>query len=163
MVDVTGPRQAEQAVRDLTQRAVQVQDEERQRYGRQLHEGIGSLLVALNMNLSAALTAAADTEASSSLAECLAIAKQALSEVRSLAYLLHPPLVHELGPDTAVRWYVEGFAERSGLKIEIEVPRPLGKIPPEVEEALFRILQEGLSNIHRHSGSQKARVRVVRE
>jgi two-component system, chemotaxis family, CheB/CheR fusion protein len=162
ILDVTGPRQVERALRDLARRSIEIQDDERQRYARQLHEGIGTQLVALNMNLSAALSAVANSAAQSSLAESLTIAKQVLTEVRSMAYLLHPPLVHDLGADTALRWYLEGFGERSGIKMQVDMPEPLGEMPPEVEEALFRIVQESLSNIHRHSGSQTASVRVVR-
>jgi two-component system, chemotaxis family, CheB/CheR fusion protein len=162
ILDVTGPRQVERALRDLARRSIEIQDEERQRYARQLHEGISTQLVALNMNLSAALSRVADSEAQSSLAESLTIAKQVLTEVRSMAYLLHPPLVHDLGTDAALRWYLEGFGERSRIKMQVDMPGPLGEMPPEVEAALFRIVQESLSNIHRHSGSQTARVRVVR-
>lgn len=163
ILDVNGPRQAEKMLRDLARRSIELQDDERQRYGRQLHEGISSQLVALNMNLSTALGRVTDPETRSSLTESAGIAKQVLSEVRSMSYLLHPPLIQDLGADAALRWYVEGFGERSGIKMQFEASEPLGKLPPETGAALFRIVQEGLSNVHRHSGSPTARVRVVRE
>ena len=162
IVDVTGPRKAQKAVRDLARRTVEIQDGERQRYGRQLHEGISNELVALNMNLSSALGRVAEPEVQSNLDEALKIAKQVLSKVRSMAYILHPPLAHDLGADAALRWYAEGFGERSGIRMEVDMPEPLGKMPPEVEAALFRIVQESLSNVQRHSGSPTARVRLVR-
>ena len=88
--------------------------------------------------------------------------KEALNEVRTLSYLLHPPLMHDLGTSVALRWYVEGFAERSGIKVQLDVPEEVGQLPAELEGTVFRVLQESLSNIHLHSGSETARIKVMR-
>ncbi|HUI41119.1 MAG TPA: chemotaxis protein CheB [Terriglobia bacterium] len=162
-LDVTRPRRLEASLKELAGRAMQLQDEERQRYGRQLHEVVGTSLVALTMNLSAALKAAVkDEDAQTTLAESLELGKQILRQVRTVSYLLHPPLMHEMGLKVALHWYVEGFGERSGIKVDLEVDPEVDALPAEVENALLRILQESLSNIHRHAGAQTAQVRVRR-
>lgn len=164
ILDVTTQKQAEDSLRALARRSVQLQDEERQRFGRQLHDRVGSTLVALNMNLSAAqgTAAALDSPARDALSESLSMGKEALNEVRTLSYLLHPPLMHDLGTSVALRWYVEGFAERSGIKVQLDVPEEVGQLPAELEGTVFRVLQESLSNIHLHSGSETARIKVMR-
>ena len=88
------------------------------------------------------------------------MAKQISREIRTVAYLLHPPLMHDLGLPAALHWYVEGFSERSGVKVSLDVPGDLAGLPPEVEGPLFRVVQECLSNVHRHSGSRSAVVRI---
>jgi two-component system, chemotaxis family, CheB/CheR fusion protein len=162
ILDVTGSRQAETSLRELARRLVLIQDEERQRFGSQLHDVVGSALVALNMNLDAARNTATDNTAKSTLREALVLGKDVLQQVRTLSYLLHPPLMHDLGSDVALRLYVDGFGERAGIKVQVEMPSDLQNLPVELETALFRILQESLSNIHRHSDSKTANVRLAR-
>ena len=96
----------------------------------------------------------------SALAESLSLADQSMSQIRTLSYLLHPPFLDETGLLSALRWYAAGFAERSGIKVDLEVPESFERMPLDVETALFRIVQESLINIHRHSGSQTARIRL---
>jgi PAS domain S-box-containing protein len=160
ILDITGPREAEASVREMARRLAEIQDEERQRFGRQLHDVVGSALVALNMNLSAVRNTATDGRAGSVIEEALALGKDVLQQVRTLSYLLHPPLMHDLGSDVALRLYVDGFGQRAGIKVRLEMPQDLQKFPPELEMTLFRILQESLSNIHRHSESKTASVRL---
>src|SRR6202007_1943693 len=91
------------------------------------------------------------------------LVRQLSSEIRTMSYLLHPPLLEENGLSGAIRWYIEGLAERSGLNIELNVPPGFGRLPDDMEVAIFRIVQECLTNIHRHSGSKTATIQVTRE
>jgi two-component system, chemotaxis family, CheB/CheR fusion protein len=160
MLDITGPRQAEASLEEMARRLAEIQDEERQRFGRQLHDVVGSALVALNMNLASAQHAATHRKAESALKEAHSLGRDVLQQVRTLSYLLHPPLMHDLGTDVALRLYIVGFSQRAGIEVMLEMPQELPKLPPEAEVTLFRILQETLSNIHRHSGSKTAIVRL---
>ncbi|HTV53396.1 MAG TPA: CheR family methyltransferase [Terriglobia bacterium] len=160
ILDITGPRQAQRTLREVTRRLAEIQDEERQRFGRQLHDVVGSALVALNMNLAAAQKTPTDGNAGSAVSEALALGKDVLQQVRTLSYLLHPPLMHELGSNLALRLYVEGFSQRAGIDVQLEISAEIHKLPSTLEMTLFRILQETLSNVHRHSGSRTAAVRL---
>ena len=93
--------------------------------------------------------------------ECMGLAEECLREVRTISYLLHPPLLEELGLTSAISWYLDGFSKRSGIETTIEISPNLRRLPSEVELAIFRILQEGLTNVHRHSGSATAHVRML--
>ncbi len=163
--DTTGQKEAEVALRRLAGRVFEVQDEERQRIARELHDTTSSSLVALSMNLSVAdkSSAALDAEGRAALSESMALAKQISREIRTVAYLLHPPLMRDLGLDAALRWYVEGFSERSGVQVSLDVLGDLAGLPSELQGALFRVAQECLSNVHRHSGSRSAVVRIQRQ
>jgi len=97
------------------------------------------------------------------LTESISLAEQAITEIRTLSYLLHPPLLDEAGLLSALRWYAAGFAERSGIKVDLELPEPFERLPLDTETALFRIVQESLINIHRHAGSATARIRLRRD
>ena len=162
LLDVTGGKQAEAALRQLAGRVFEAQDEERKRIARELHDTTAASLVALSMNLSVVdkSSATLDAEGRAALSESAALAKQISREIRTVAYLLHPPLMHDLGLAAALHWYVEGFSERSGVKVSLDVPGDLSGLPREVEGPLFRVVQECLSNVHRHSGSQSAVVRI---
>jgi PAS domain S-box-containing protein len=156
--------QSEQ-VRELSNRLVQSQDDERRRISRELHDGVGQLLVALSMNVSklAGEKGKLSQDASRSLDESAGIIEQASQEVRTMSYLLHPPLLEEIGLESALRWYVEGFAERSNIAVEIELSPVFSKgLPRDHALALFRIVQECLTNVHRHSRSLTAFVRIDR-
>jgi len=154
----------ESAVRTLTGRLLSLKDEEGRRLARELHDSTAQLLAALSINLSVVNEAAGPLEprARQAIAESIKLADQCLGEIRIVAYLLHPPELDELGLNSALARYVEGFAQRSGIQAEMMVPSDLGRLPQEVETALFRIVQECLTNIHRHSGSHTASVRIVR-
>jgi len=153
-------------LRQLSNRLVRSQDEERRRISRELHDGVGQLLAALSMNVArlAAEKGRLSESAHRSLNESATIVDQALQEVRTMSYLLHPPLLEDMGLESALRWYVEGFAERSKITVDIEMsPQFSQGLPRDVALALFRIVQECLTNVHRHSRSLTAFVRISRE
>jgi PAS domain S-box-containing protein len=164
--DITQREQAERAFkeREFSARLLQLQDEERRRIARELHDGIGQLLAAMSMN--AGRLCAEKSKLSQDAAECAEenakLIEQLSTDIRTVSYLLHPPLLDELGLPSALRWYIEGFAERSKIAASIELPDDLPRLPREHELCLFRIAQECLTNIHRHSGSSTALVRLWR-
>jgi PAS domain S-box-containing protein len=161
--DVTERKQTEEALRRLSVGLLQTQDQERRRIARELHDSTGQKLAALAMNLSLIGKSAKtlDTRGREALAESLALLDQSSSEIRTLSYLLHPPLLDERGLAAAVRWFTDGFSQRSGVQVKLKVPTELPRLPEEVEIALFRIVQEGLTNIHRHSESSTATIRLM--
>jgi len=152
---------ANKGLRDLSARLLQLQDDERRRLARELHDSVGQLLVGLSMNLSAVR---ADIErlnqAATALTDSEALVQEMSKEVRTISHLLHPPLLDEAGLESAVRWYVDGFAQRSNIKVDLDLPQQLGRLPREMELAVFRVVQECLTNIHRHSGSLTAKIRL---
>jgi len=155
---------ARNELRELSGRLLKTQDEERRRIARELHDGVGQLLAAMNMNLAIALPekSKVSEEARKSLDETGTLVEQALRDIRTMSYLLHPPLLDEIGLGSALQWYVSGFSERSNIAVALDLTSDLGKLPRDVELSLFRIVQECLTNIHRHSGSSTARVRIFR-
>ena len=163
--DVTEKKRVEEELRKLSGRLLQVQDEERRRLARELHDTVAQALAAMVLNLSRFQEpeVALDPEVQRVLMSSLGIAEQCAREVRTLTYLLHPPLLEELGLGSALRGYVEGFTERSGIAVELEVPPVELRFPAEVELALFRVAQESLANVHRHSSSARARIRLRAE
>ena len=149
------------ALRTLSQHLLKMQDEERRRVARDLHDSTGQTLASLKMSL--ANLQERFKEDHSTSRELLALAEitdRALQEIRTTSYLLHPPLLDEAGFASAAQWYVEGFAQRSGTQVRFELPRHLGRMPGAVEITLFRILQESLTNVHRHSRSSKVDIQV---
>src|SRR5205814_2493568 len=134
----------------LSGRLLQLQDEERRRFARELHDGLGQYLVSLKMNLSLMLNR--PQESGGLLAESIKLVDESITETRTISYLLHPPMLDEAGFASAARWYVDGFSRRSGIKVNLNLPRRLGRMHKDVEVALFRVVQEALTNIHRHSG-----------
>ena len=161
MVQLRERQNAELVVRRLSGRILQVQDEERRKLARDLHDGIGQLFTALKMGLNHAARSGAESLKDSKIfAECLQIVDEGLSQTRTLSYLLHPPMLDEVGFPAAARWLVDGFSERSKIDVTVEIPKNL-QLPRELELTLFRVLQEGLTNVHRHSGSPKAEVVVT--
>ena len=153
---------SEQSLRQLSLSLLRTQDEERRRIARELHDNAGQYLAAIGMALDAARNAAQNFPAQlvRKLEEASEITKVCTTEVRTISHLLHPPLLEELGLASAVRWYVEGFSGRSGIRVQIEMPEELGRLGNDVELVLFRVLQESLTNIHRHSGSRTATIRI---
>jgi len=164
--DVTDRKQAEEVakVREFTGKLMLAQDAERRRIARELHDSAGQLVAALQMSLEPMKDDAAklDSELAENLGETLELVQQLSQELRTVSHLLHPPLLDELGLPSALKWYVEGYAERSKIDVQLELANDLGRLPVDMETALFRIVQESLTNIHRHSGSKSAFIRVAR-
>jgi len=151
---------ANHGLRELSARLLQLQDDERRRFARELHDSVGQMLAALTMNLSADIERLSKT--ASSLTNSEALVQEMSKEVRTISHLLHPPLLDEAGLSSALRWYIDGFAERSKIKVDLEFPDDFGRLPRELEITIFRTVQECLTNIHRHSGSPIAKIRITR-
>jgi signal transduction histidine kinase len=149
--DITERKNAEQMFRDLSKRLARLQDEERRRIARELHDSSGQNLAALRMNLALLVPFSQTPEMDRLVAECIALADTTLEEIRTVSHLLHPPLLDELGLESALRSFTRGFSERSGTSVDLEIGHDLRGLPPELETAVFRIVQEGLTNTHRHA------------
>ncbi|MGB7022544.1 MAG: PAS domain S-box protein [Candidatus Acidiferrales bacterium] len=149
-------------LRTLSNRLMQLQDDERRRIARELHDSVGQDLAALSMCLEGArrFATAMPQTAVQKLDDGCAIIEKCSSEIRTLSHLLHPPLLEELGLASAIEWYVEGFASRSKIKVDLQMPPNFKRLEPSIELPLFRVLQECLTNIHRHSESKTAAVKV---
>jgi signal transduction histidine kinase len=153
---------AEQQLRQLSVRLMTLQDEERRRIARDLHDTTGQTLSALKMCLASLQNLAYSVPGCEQLIlESNSLADGALQEIRTTSYLLHPPLLDEAGFASAARWFVEGFSKRSNIEVRCDISRPTKQLPKEVELALFRALQEGLTNVHRHSGASMVRVTLA--
>ncbi|HEY8669812.1 MAG TPA: sensor histidine kinase, partial [Terriglobales bacterium] len=148
--DITLRKRAEQAARSLSGRILNLQDDERRRIARELHDSLGQYLTALKMNLD--LFQMSNSNHAAIAKDCSEILDKCLAETRTLSHLLHPPLLDESGFGSAARWYVDGFAQRSGIAVNLDLPAELGRLHKDVEIALFRAVQEALTNVHRHSG-----------
>jgi PAS domain S-box-containing protein len=162
--EVSDRKRAEMSLRELTGRLLRAQDEERRHMARELHDHAGQALAGLGMHLSTLrnLTRNQDPKIIALVAESQEISDNLSKEIRTLSYLLHPPLLDEIGLESALRWYVDGFSERSKIKVEIELPADPARLPRELELVIFRVVQESLTNIHRHSGSLSARIHLTR-
>jgi PAS domain S-box-containing protein len=156
---------ANQELRQLSSRLQQTQDDERRRLPRELHDSAGQLLAAIAMNIAVvrAESHKLSSEAAAREADNAAMVDQLSTEIRTVSHLLHPPLLDEVGLASALRWYVEGFEQRSKITATLDLPDRLDRFPAEVEIAVFRAVQECLTNIHRHSGSPSCTVRVFQE
>ena len=156
--------QSEQ-IRELARQLLQMQDEERRHIARELHDSAGQTLVVLTLQLAQLVQDAKDTapELAASAEGAAETAQQLLREIRTASYLLHPPLLEESGLAAAVKWYVQGLAERSGIEITFEIAEGFERCDPELELIIFRLVQESLTNVHRHSGSKSAQVRIARK
>jgi len=155
-------QQSEQ-LRELSNRLLQTQDDERRHIARDLHDSAGQIIAALAMNL-ASMTqhVRKNPILGKVLDDSQTLIQQLNKEIRTTSYLLHPPLLDENGLPEAIRWYLHGLMERSGLSVDLDIAEDLGRLPSEMELAIFRVLQECLTNIHRHSGSKIAMVRLSR-
>ncbi len=149
------------ALRQLSARLLHIQDEERRRIARELHDSLGQYLTAAKINLDI-LTSSPTSGSPEMLTEARVLIAEALAETRTLSHLLHPPLLDEAGFDSAARWYVDGFAKRSGIRVELHIAPELQRLTSAVEIALFRVLQESLTNVHRHSGSESVEIQLCR-
>ena len=156
-------RVTESSLRQLSGRLLQLQDEERRRIARDLHDTTGQKIAALSMSLDrvARFLDSKKPERQEALDEGREIVRTIGEEIRTLSYLLHPPLLDESGLGSAVRWYAEGFQKRSGIRLNVNIGSDLGRLSTEVEMALFRVVQESLTNVHRYSGSPDAEIRIT--
>jgi signal transduction histidine kinase len=153
---------ANQGLGDLTARLLQLQDEERRRIARELHDSAGQSLTALALNLSNLGTEIERlTKSAKTVSDSVVIVNDMSRDIRTISYLLHPPLLDETGLASALRWYIRGFRERSGIKVDLELPEDFERLPRDVETAIFRLVQECLTNIHRHAESQTATIGIV--
>ena len=163
LLDISERKKTEVAMRNLSARLLRVQDDANRRIARQLHETVAQALAAIRMSLTMIKKSPGDqTNLSTLLDESLRNTDEAITEIRTLSYLLHPPMVDRAGLHTALRWYVEGFQQRSGIATTLHVPRDLDQLPRDVETSVFRIVQESLSNIQRHSHSETASIVIDR-
>jgi signal transduction histidine kinase len=154
--------EANRSLGDLSARLLHLQDEERRRIARELHDSVGQTLAALAMNLS---SVGADIErfmkTARVIADSTALVNDMSTDIRTISYLLHPPLLDEAGLASALSWYIKGFSERSKIEVSLDMPDDFGRLPGELETAVFRVVQECLTNIHRHSESQVAKIRLT--
>jgi PAS domain S-box-containing protein len=163
--DISERKRAEELLRSLSARLLQTQDQERRRIARELHDSAGQLLVGLDINLVTVLREVEKLSANAgrALSESMGLVKELSAELRNISHLLHPPLLDEAGLPAAIRWYVERFSQRSRISVQLHLASDLGRLPREIETTIFRIVQESLTNVHRHSGSSTAEVRVICE
>lgn len=149
----------------LNAQMMMLQDEERRHIAREFHESVGQLLAALGMNIG--VVQAESHKLSSRAAKCVAenagLVEEFNRQIRTTSYLLHPPLLDEVGLLSALRWYVEGFSERSKVEVKLDVPINLGRMPEEMELSIFRVVQECLTNVHRHRESATARIGITQD
>lgn len=158
-IEIAQRKRAEASLRDLSARLLQLQDEERRRIARELHDSTSQKLVATSMNIALLQRAApSNPRIASLLQDCAALVEECSTEIRTISYLLHPPALDELGLGPALRWAAMGFSKRSGIDVSLEIAEELGRFPRDIELAMFRVVQEALTNIHRHSHSRTATV-----
>jgi signal transduction histidine kinase len=152
---------AEDKLRSLSSQLMRSQDDERRRIARELHDGLGQHLVAVKMRAdSLRLSSRENEKVRDSLTDMARQIDEAIAETRTMSYLLHPPLLDELGLKSALLWYAEGYSARSGIAVDVTISPAIGRLEPEAETALFRVVQECLTNIHRHSGSPTATIEL---
>jgi len=156
---------ANQGLRDLSARLLVLQDEERRRLARELHDSVGQILAALSMNVGVvkAQVHKLDSRGAKAALENIQLVEQASREIRTISHLLHPPLLEIMGLASALRGYVEGFSQRSKIEVDLKIPSDFDRLPEVLELTVFRMVQECLTNIHRHSGSATATIRIQRE
>ncbi|MGH9397855.1 MAG: PAS domain-containing sensor histidine kinase [Terriglobia bacterium] len=162
--DITQRRQTEEELRQMAARLVHLQDEERRRIARELHDSTAQTLSALAINLAiiqGGLNGNLDSKLSKLFSDTVALAHQAGDEIRNLSHLLHPPDLEAVGLLAAIRWHTRAFSGRGGIRVALDLPNELKGLSEDVKIALFRVLQESLTNVRRHSGSKTAKVRVA--
>jgi PAS domain S-box-containing protein len=162
--EIAERKQAEKEVQDLSRRMLRVQEEERRNLARELHDGATQNMVALSLNMAQIRHDGAVPPATAAMIdECIRLVEDCTNELRTISYLLHPPLLEELGLGRTLRGYVDGFSRRSGIAVTLTAPGDLEQLGFDVELAVFRIVQESLSNIHRHSHSSTAHILLIRQ
>ncbi len=163
--DISQQKRAEEALRTLSGQLLRSQDEERRRIARELHDSSGQILAALSINLALLESEVGKTapRPAKTIKESVNLVKELSNQLRTISHLLHPPLLDEVGLSSGLRLFLEGFEERSKIKVALEISHNFERLPQELETAIFRVVQECLTNIHRHSGSRVAAIRVARE
>jgi signal transduction histidine kinase len=151
--------ESRETLRLLSVRLIRAQDEQSRKFSRELHDGLGQYLSLAKMNLARHVRTGMNHN--DLVSEAIDLLDRSIAETRTISYLLHPPLLDDMGFLFAARWYIEGFSERSGIQVQADIPEDSGRLPLPVEMALFRVLQECLANIHRHSGSMRADVALI--
>jgi signal transduction histidine kinase len=154
---------SERSLRELSLHLLSTQDAERKRIGRDLHDSLGQYLAVLKLKLEsvASLVGTQPDLAAQDIADCVRLTDNSIKEVRTVSYLLYPPMLEEMGLKSAIPWYLSGFSSRSGIKTTFKAEDNFGRLCSDAELALFRVLQENLANVHRHSGSETAEVRLL--
>lgn len=159
-------RGSQDALRRLSDQLLNTQDQERRRLARELHDSVGQYLVALKIDLellNISQLTSAEKKTEHLLSEALELTNQCLTETRSISHLLHPPLLDQIGLSLALRQYVDGYADRTGIRTQLHITTGCDRLSADLETTIYRMVQEGLSNIHRHSGSFTAEIRLARE
>jgi signal transduction histidine kinase len=154
---------AYQSLRQLSAQLLQSQDEERRRLARELHDSVGQLLASIKMNSAVFQSVQRDSPVAKAATDNAILIDQVISEIRTMSHLLHPPLLDEIGLPSALRWYVDGFSERSKIAVDVDIADDIERLGNDMEIAIFRVVQECLTNVHRHSGSRSAALRLARE
>jgi signal transduction histidine kinase len=163
VVEVTQQRKLEESLRKLTRMLLRAQDEEQRRVARDLHDSINQYHAALKMNLlKLRRNNLEQAKRGELLSQSIELLDHCIAETRTISYLLHPPLLDEMGFISATRWYAKGFAQRSGIKVNLNLPSDMDRLPAPVEIALFRVVQESLTNVHRHAHASTVRIEVER-
>jgi PAS domain S-box-containing protein len=154
---------SERSLRELSLHLLSTQDQERKRIGRDLHDSLGQYLAVLKLKLESAASVLVSQPdlAAQDISECIRLTDDSIKEVRTVSYLLYPPMLEEMGLKSAIPWYLSGFSSRSGIKTVFNADEAFGRPAPDAELAMFRVLQESLTNVHRHSGSKTAEVRLL--
>jgi PAS domain S-box-containing protein len=162
--DISERKRAEEGLRFLSGKLLHAQDEERRRLARELHDSAGQILAALSMNLTPLESDRGRTSptAAKAVEESLRLVNELSRDLRTISHLLHPPLLDEVGLSSALHSFLEGFTDRSQIKVDFEIPEDFGRLPQDVETAVFRVVQECLTNVHRHSGSAIAKICLAR-
>ena len=155
MNDITQLKRAEERIRALSSRLIRLQDDERRHISRELHDSLGQYLTSIKINLELVKRESTSVEERHRdlLAESSQTLERCIQEVRSVSYLLHPPLLDELGLPAALRWFTAGFGERSAIDVNLDMPRAFSRLPSNMELTIFRVVQESLTNVQRHAGS----------
>lgn len=163
--DITDRKRADEELRRLSRQLLRLQDEERRKIARDLHDTTGQDLVALTTTLTQLHDAipGSSRKGRKLALQCRAVAERSLREVRTLSYLLHPPMLDAAGLEDAIRHFVEGYSERTGIHVDVEVSPYFGRLPGDIELGLFRVIQESLTNVQRHSGSYTAKIGLNRD
>jgi signal transduction histidine kinase len=160
--DVSERKRSEETLRRLSAYLMTLQDEERRRIARELHDSTGQKLAAAKLQLDTLVKSGNLKSSEKALTETVQWIDECFQEVRTLSQLLHPPLLDEAGLLSATRWVVDGFSERAKIQVNLQLASDIGRLPQPVELALFRVIQESLSNIHRHSGAKTAHIKLAR-
>jgi PAS domain S-box-containing protein len=161
--DITSRKRAEEAARALSGQILTLQDEERKRLARELHDSVGQLLASIMMNSAVFQSLPTDSPVAKAARDNAILIEQVTSEIRTISHLLHPPLLDEVGLASALRWYVEAFSERSKIAVDVDIAGEAERLGSDIEIAIFRVVQECLTNVHRHSGSRSASMRLAKE